>query len=148
MKNVCPEYMSIECLEHCPRSRGEKIECGECLYYQDCAGCFFHKNPKYSCPIDGYAKELIDRLSKLSKNICKYTGIKAKQAEAIENDLKSYGEARVSKWLKINNENYSPFDGSDEYYYICRNCRSHSDRKTKYCPDCGFIMINGKEAKK
>lgn len=47
MKNVCPEYMSIECLEHCPRSRGEEIECGECLYYKDCAGCFFNKNPEY-----------------------------------------------------------------------------------------------------
>jgi hypothetical protein len=45
------------------------------------------------------------------------------------------------KWLKRNNENYSPFDPcSSEKICICNQCGYETDFETNYCANCGAKM--------
>lgn len=41
-------------------------------------------------------------------------------------------------WLKVNNVNYSPFDNSPEYFYLCAHCGFVSEKPTEFCPACGI----------
>lgn len=44
-------------------------------------------------------------------------------------------------WNKLNNPNYSPFDNSFQYNYICSECGHVSkEGPTKYCSSCGTQM--------
>lgn len=51
------------------------------------------------------------------------------------------GVLKHGKWLKRNNENYSPFDPcSSENICICNQCGYETDLETNYCPNCGAKM--------
>ena len=43
-------------------------------------------------------------------------------------------------WVKCNNPNYSPFDGSSEYTYRCSNCGKEHESKSPFCEHCGASM--------
>lgn len=49
------------------------------------------------------------------------------------------------KWLKRNNDNYSPFDPcSSENICICNQCGYETDFETNYCANCGAKMVGEK----
>lgn len=55
--------------------------------------------------------------------------------------LPEVSEIKVGKWKKINNPNYSPFDGSDENNLWCSECGFMGGRISyEYCPLCGAKM--------
>lgn len=56
-------------------------------------------------------------------------------------------EVRHGKWIKKNNVNYSPFDGSPEYIYICSVCGREENKQEPYC-NCGAKMDGGKNEKR
>ena len=50
------------------------------------------------------------------------------------------------KWQKINNPNYSPFDGSAEHISICSVCGYMREQYDfRYCPHCGALMDGKKD---
>lgn len=51
-------------------------------------------------------------------------------------------EVKHGKWVKKNNVNYSPFDGSPEYIYICSECGREENKQEPYC-NCGAKMDGG-----
>ena len=52
----------------------------------------------------------------------------------------------MGKWRKLNNPNYSPFDGSDENLLYCSECGFLGGRISyEYCPLCGAKMEPPKE---
>ena len=58
----------------------------------------------------------------------------------------AYREALIKRavgtqWIKENNPNYSPFDGSSPYNYICPVCEFKEDHPTNYCSCCGHKML-------
>ena len=65
------------------------------------------------------------------------TAIKALTQVSCERYMKS-GDGW---WVAENNENYSPFDGSEENIYRCSVCYKKESRATKYCPNCGCFMF-------
>ena len=46
-----------------------------------------------------------------------------------------------SQWIREDNPNYSPFDRSSPYDYICPVCEFKTDRPSNYCPACGHKMV-------
>lgn len=46
----------------------------------------------------------------------------------------------MSKWVRINNPNYSPFDGSPACLYVCPNCDYINQADANFCPNCGYGM--------
>ena len=47
----------------------------------------------------------------------------------------------TGKWIKVNNPNYSPFDGTCGELSVCPFCGYKTSYKPhKFCPDCGAIM--------
>ena len=50
------------------------------------------------------------------------------------------------KWLRKNNENYSPFDGFSPYIFICDKCNGQFERASNFCPDCGNKKEKGVES--
>ncbi len=44
------------------------------------------------------------------------------------------------RWFPIENEMYSPFDGSDQHKYVCSWCGSVEWKRRKFCPECGARM--------
>ena len=73
------------------------------------------------------------------------------------NDIRLYlngTEARIkdeeitylSKWIKVDNPSYSPFDPTVEpYMYYCPNCNILSYKATKFCPHCGLRLLREDE---
>ena len=73
------------------------------------------------------------------------------------NDIRLYlngTEARIkdeeitylSKWIKVDNPSYSPFDPTpDPYMYYCPSCNILSYKSTKYCPHCGIRLLREDE---
>ena len=49
--------------------------------------------------------------------------------------------ADAGRWFKEENPNYSPFDGSSPYIYICPVCEFTVYKPMNYCPDCGRKMF-------
>ena len=45
-----------------------------------------------------------------------------------------------SQWIREDNPNYSPFDTSSPYNYLCPVCEFKTDRPSDYCPACGHNM--------
>lgn len=43
-------------------------------------------------------------------------------------------------WIKRDNPNYSPFDGSFPLDLICSHCGLEHVVVSNFCPDCGAIM--------
>lgn len=72
-----------------------------------------------------------------------------KQIIAIDTAIKVLTQVSVERymksgngwWVSENNENYSPFDGSEENVYRCSVCYKKASRPTKYCPNCGCFMF-------
>ena len=50
------------------------------------------------------------------------------------------GERFSVKWIAVNNPQYSPFDGSEEFKYICSKCGVIELHKRHFCPECGSEM--------
>lgn len=59
------------------------------------------------------------------------------QVDALEMAIDALESYKEGKWIKINNPNYSPFDGSSTKLFICSICESTQYKRTKYCPECG-----------
>lgn len=51
-------------------------------------------------------------------------------------------KVKHGEWIKKNNVNYSPFDGSPEYIYICSECGREENKQEPYC-NCGAKMDGG-----
>lgn len=72
-----------------------------------------------------------------------------KQIIAIDTAIKALTQVSCERyktggngwWVSENNENYSPFDGSEENIYRCSVCYKKESRATKYCPNCGCFMF-------
>lgn len=47
----------------------------------------------------------------------------------------------VGKLIKRINLNYSPFDGSSEYLYVCNACGYRMDKRIDFCPKCGIRIV-------
>lgn len=47
-----------------------------------------------------------------------------------------------SRWIAVNNPNFSPFDNSCEFIYLCNNCGNGNgmSKNSNYCPVCGAKM--------
>ena len=54
--------------------------------------------------------------------------------------LPEVSEIKVGKWKKINNPNYSGFDGRPEQISICSECKYAIEHDFLYCPNCGAKM--------
>ena len=68
---------------------------------------------------------------------------KGKRMETISGErlAEMLGVLKHGKWLKRNNENYSPFDPcSSENICICNQCGYETDWETNYCANCGAKM--------
>ena len=76
------------------------------------------------------------------------SGVDEKTQEALEvidgkiEDMTSVTpKQRTGHWIKRNNPNYSPFDGSQSDISICSECGLKTEWKsTKFCPNCGAKM--------
>lgn len=66
-----------------------------------------------------------------------HTAIKA----LIQVSVERYINSGNGWWVSENNENYSPFDDSEENVYRCSVCYKKESRATKYCPNCGSFMF-------
>lgn len=91
-------------------------------------------------------KEALEILRALEK----FALLTDKQVIAIDTAIKSLIQVSLREqhiqlgngwWVSENNENYSPFDGSEENVYRCSVCYKKESRATKYCPNCGSFMF-------
>ena len=52
-------------------------------------------------------------------------------------------KVRHGKWIKENNQSYSPFDDSAEYVYVCNRCGykdANENTDKTFCSRCGARM--------
>ena len=60
--------------------------------------------------------------------------------------IKNANQIRSGEWIKENNPNYSPFDGTSPKVSICPFCRYKTIYKpSNFCPNCGAKMIKEAE---
>lgn len=50
-------------------------------------------------------------------------------------------EQKRGKWIRCENPTYSSFDDSDQYTYRCTVCYKKNGKQTKYCPNCGALLM-------
>ena len=87
-------------------------------------------------------KILFDRLS--NPKDCEqgaYSFSDGYYVEALGMAIKALEDKPTGTWLKINNPNYSPFDGTCGELSVCPFCGYKTMYKPhKFCPDCGARM--------
>ena len=106
--------------------------------------------PLYYCPHCDRFKKRKQAFTSNGYKYCKHCGYELKNAYDIIHDFvksktKASSKERHGKWIKKNNVNYSPFDGSPEYIYICSVCGREENKQEPYC-NCGANMEGVKDA--
>lgn len=57
-------------------------------------------------------------------------------------EVKDVAPVIHSRWIAVYNPNFSPFDNSCEFIYLCKNCGNGNgiSKDFNYCPVCGAKM--------
>lgn len=123
--------MAIKALSQEPICPSHGIDCEDCPAYDPCGDVISRQA----------ALKMLDEIGSDFDNPREAAVSLDGIVDMIEDLPSVTPKQRTGHWIKRNNPNYSPFDGSQSDISICSECGLKTEWKsTKFCPNCGARM--------